>query len=176
MIEDLRTYHEERLDEATTAPPRMIDTDHGPVRWLVPEYPPGLPAPPSADTDWWHGGPAIEGDLVLASHTTGNPGPHIDTDPLWSDPTDRRDVVHVTDRRGLAAGYAALSDTPTLYRVAPLHWLALDPYYPFDRGFLCCRTPVARILERHPMTRDEAERSLRLARAHEALTLHRMLS
>lgn len=175
MIDQLQSYVDDRVADAAERPPRQIESPHGSVAWLVPEFPPGLPDPPPGDLDWWHGGGPVDGDMLLPSTVTGNAGKHRnDVPPLWPDPLGRHNAVHVTDRRVIAAGYAALHDEPVVYRVAPVEWLALDPYYP-PTTWWACRTGSAVILERHAISRREAEHALALTQAFEALEVGPLL-
>lgn len=99
-------------------------------------------------TRWWHGGPRIEGDLLLPPDDSGGPrsGHRFS---LQSVPTEdvRTDQVFVVSDRLAAVMFASGWTKPWIYEVEPVGELLLDEDFE-DDGIVSAMCGSARILRR----------------------------
>lgn len=99
---------------------------------------------------WWHGGPRVEGDMLLPPSATG----------VCRSSDERGDFVFVAADRHLALQYAATCNG-WLYEVEPVGDLVQDPDSILPDGeSMMCRS--ARIIRRYKPSLAEVEPTRRL--------------
>ena len=107
---------------------------------------------------WWHGGPRIDGDLILPPSVTGAESTFDIAGKigLRQDGLVSSEHVYLTARRDVATMFACVHRAPWVYEVEPIGGLEIDPDYVAENAEVAsvfCDS--ARIVRRfNPSARD----------------------